>query len=106
MILRAFTILGLITALSGCSIERDVPGFIYPASSVDSNGAFPRLLPIDQLQSQGAKNISDDTATIDALSARVAALRGKSQRSVDASISAARIANLRARRDALLAATF
>jgi hypothetical protein len=106
MILRIFGTLGLIAALLGCSIERDIPDFSFPASSVDTNGDFPKLLPIHQLQSTGAADIPTDTATLDNLEARVAALRSKYHTEFPQEITPLRIKLLRARARALMAATF
>ena len=103
---RFLTILGTLVVLTGCSIQNDVPEFVYPASSVDPNGAFPTLLPVDQLQSQGTKRIASDTQTLDDLTARVAKLRRRAAPQPIGGISASRIARLRTRAAALQSASF
>jgi hypothetical protein len=93
-------------ALAGCSVQNDVPEFVYPATSVDPNGAFPTLLPVDLLQSQGTERIAADTQTLDDLTARVATLRRRAAPQPIGGISANRIARLRARAAALQSASF
>jgi hypothetical protein len=106
MALRIITILGLVLTLGACSIQKDVPEFVYPTSGVDPNGAFPQLLSVDQLASQGTSRIEPDTQSLDSLSARVAGLRARASVPPVGGSSTARIADLRKRAAILRNASF
>lgn len=99
--MRIFAILLLTTA---CSIERDVPNFVYPTSGSDPNGDFPKLLPVDQIARADDALVEKTILDSDDLIARARGLANRTVQSPRASISRNRIASLRARAAALRAA--
>lgn len=67
--------LGLLIAVSACSIQDDVPGFVYPPSSLTGNEEKPVLQPTGDLIVDSAKDEETYTRIITRLDGRAYRLR-------------------------------
>ncbi|GHA46026.1 hypothetical protein GCM10008927_08980 [Amylibacter ulvae] len=100
------TLIIVMGALSACSIKNHVPDLEYLPQSDVQNHTWPELVPTDELAN---KAVPIDPASIEALNTVAARANGLRQRAAGlrtAPITSARVANLRARAAALIAAEF
>lgn len=74
--LRIFLLIVAI-ALTGCSVRKDNPDFVYPDLHASVSTDFPQLLPTDQLARDNAQRVGSAASPQAALAARIARLRRK-----------------------------
>jgi len=66
-----------VLVLSGCSVQKDNPDFVYPALHASVSTDRPQLLPTDQLARDNAALVGNSVSPQGALAARIARLRRK-----------------------------
>jgi hypothetical protein len=69
-----------VIALTGCSVQKAHPDFVYPELHQSESTDQPQLLPTDQLARDNAARVGVTTSPQAALAARIARLRRKAAR--------------------------
>ncbi|PIB25917.1 hypothetical protein BFP76_13055 [Amylibacter kogurei] len=92
--------------LGACSIESHVPDLEYLPQGDVQNQTWPELVPTDDLASKSVPVDPKNIQALNSVASRASALRQRAAGLRAAPVTSARVANLRARAAALLAAEF
>mgnify|MGYP001050276011 FL=1 len=67
-------------AVTGCSVQRNNPGFVYPDLHASVTTTWPELQSTDQLAQKNTALVGDTISPQNALARRIARLRRKAAR--------------------------